>query len=125
MIPPPPGAFGVTVLVPERKKKKKKKYSRGLKGVQKFDQGLAKASRRVTRAVAAGFSTYEKESEKSAKKHRDGRIRYAFDNWAKAMSKTLRRASSAPSILAEAINTKDSRRQFRNFVRFSIFPFPR
>jgi hypothetical protein len=115
---------GVTVLVPERRKKKKK-YSRGLRDIQKLDRGIAKASRRVSRAVASGLSSYVKESEKSARKHRDGRIKYAFENWATALSKTIRQASSAPSILADAVSTKNTRRQFRTLVQLSVFPFSR
>jgi hypothetical protein len=114
----------VTVVVPERSKKKKK-YTRGLRDIQKFDRGLAKASRRVNRAVADGYATYLKKSDKSARKRRDGAIKDAFQNWAKAMGKTVRRASSAPEILAESMDTKSNRRQVRTLVQLFTFPFAR
>ena len=119
-----PVVGAVTFTIPERKKKKKK-YSRGLKDSQKLDRGMAKASRRVSNAVAAGLATYLKASKKSAEKHRDGAILDAFENWAKAMGKTLRRASGAPEILANSVNTRASRRRFRALVRLSISPFGR
>ena len=110
--------------LPERKKKKKK-YSRDLRDIQRLDRGLAKASRRINGAIADGLSTYLKASDKSARKRRDGAIQDAMENWAKATEKTLRRASRAPVIIAEALNTKSSRRQFRAFVRLATSPFAR
>jgi hypothetical protein len=119
-----PAMGAVTFTISERKKKKKK-YSRGLKDVQKLDRGMAKASRRVSKAIADGLGTYLKASRKSAEKHRDGAIIDAFENWAKATGKTLRRASDAPEILANTINTRASRRRFRTLVRLSVSPFSR
>ena len=123
-VPASAPAVSPTIELPERKKKKKK-YTRGLRDIQKFDRGWAKASRRVNRAVADGYSTYVKSSNKSARKRRDGAIQDAFKNWSKAMGKTLRRASSAPEILAESMDTKSNRRMFRTLVQISTFPFSR
>ena len=109
------------IVEPTRdKKKKKKKYSRGLRDIQKFDIALAKANKRLNSAAAEGYSSYLKSSRKSARKRRDGAIQDAFKNWAKANGKTMRRASSAAEILADAMDTKSSRRNFRTMVRLSV-----
>lgn len=120
-----PAAGGASAEVAIPAKKKKKKYSRGLRDIQRFDRGLAKASRKINEAVAEGLNKYLKDSDKSARKRRDGAIQDALENWAAAMGKTVRRASKAPEILASTLNTRSSRKQFRTLVRLTTLPFSR
>lgn len=108
-----------------KKKKKKRKYTRGLRDLQISERKLAKASRRVARAVASGVSTYYERDKRSSRKKRDGAIRDALENWAKGLGKTMRRSSSAPYDIAKAFNTKTIRRNVRTAVRFLAPPFLR
>lgn len=101
----------------DSKKKKKKKYSRGLKQVQRTALSIAKANRRVARAVAGGFAQYYARSDESGRKKRDGAIRDAVKNWAKGLSKAIRKSSGAPNDLASAFRTKRARRQIKRVAR--------
>lgn len=103
-------------------KKKKRKYSSGLKDVQGLTRGFVNSSDRLGRAVAKGFSTYRTESDKSARKKRDGAVQYAVQNWAKAVGKSVRMASSAPYKFAKAGNTKTLRRALRFAIQTIAFP---
>lgn len=106
-----------------KKKKKKRKYTRGLKDIQTIGRGLAKANRRIARAVASGVGTYYERDKKSSRKKRDGSIRDALKNWAKAVGKTARRSSSVPYDIADAFDTRTIRRSVRATVRFFAPPF--
>lgn len=109
----------------EKKKKKKRKYSRGLKEVQRGERDVAKASRRLARAVAEGFTTYYRRDRKSSRKKRDGAIRDAVKNWAKGLGKAARKGSDVPYDLAKALDTKTVRRNVRSLIRFLAPPFVR
>jgi hypothetical protein len=108
-----------------KKKKKKRKDSRGLREVQTVERDLAKASRRVARAVASGIGTYYQRDKKSSRKKRDGAIKDALKNWAKGLGKTARRSSGVPYDIAKAFDTKTFRRNLRATVRFIAPPFLR
>ena len=107
------------VLTYKPKKKKKKKYSKGLEDFQRVEGRVSRISKQVTKALAKGTSTYEKERKKSARKKKDGAIRDFVPNVGEAMSTSLGEISSVPADLAEAINTKSSRRLLRNQIRMA------
>jgi hypothetical protein len=109
----------------EKKKKKKRKYSRGLKELQNGERDVAKASRRLARAVAEGFTTYYRRDRKSSRKKRDGAIRDAVKNWAKGLGKAAKKGSDVPFDLAKALDTKTVRRNVRSAIRFLAPPFVR
>ncbi|MEW6736395.1 MAG: hypothetical protein AB1489_34200 [Acidobacteriota bacterium] len=100
------------------KKAKKKRYSKGLKDLQKFEDGLSKSARRISRALASGLTTYRKRRNKSASKRRDGAIRDGLVNWSKGLGKTLRKASDAPYDIAKSVNSKKITRELRRAFRF-------
>jgi hypothetical protein len=106
----------------DKKKKKRRKYSAGLKDVQLVTRGVVNSSDRLGRAVAAGFTTFRKANDKSSRKRRDGAIQDAVQNWAKAMGKSVRVASSAPFKFARNANTKTVRRTIQYVVRTLAFP---
>lgn len=127
-IPVQPAADAAQVAEPQvvvTTKKRKRKYSRRLRDVQEIDRAMAKASWRLNQAVADGFDTYRKRSDHSARKKRDGAIRDGIENWARAMGKTMKKASSAPSDIARAFSSKRMKRRIRAVVRFFALPFRR
>src|SRR6185503_12250938 len=83
-------AFPVVINL-KGNKKKKRKYTRGTKDIQRLERGVTKASRRLSRAVASGFATYEKKRNKSSRKKRDGAIRDAIENWTRAYGRATRK----------------------------------
>jgi hypothetical protein len=78
-----------------RFRKKKARYSDELGDVQKLDRRLTKAETRVTRAVLAGLETWQTRSNRSAKKGRDGALRDALDNGARAYARSVEKAARA------------------------------
>src|SRR5262249_54276342 len=111
---PAPGLVGLQI-----KRKKKRKYSRGFRDVQELGRAVSKASTRVARAVAKGMAEYRKQSEKSARKKRDGAMRDFTVNLADGLGKTIRGLSMVPADLARGLNTKGARRRARKQLRFT------
>ena len=106
-----------TPIVLDLRKKKKRRYSRGLKNIQIMERRFSKASHRTARAVERGFGTYRKYRNRSARKTRDGAIQDFAPNVARGLGKTIRVASLVPYDLAQAFNTRKSRRRRR--IRFA------
>jgi hypothetical protein len=103
----PPGAADPAT---EPEKKKKKRYSKRLKGLQKIERGVSKAMHRLASSVDEGLRVWRKSSDRSAREKRDGAIRDALKNYAKAMGKQIRIASWAPADLARAVPEISPRR---------------
>jgi Family of unknown function (DUF6312) len=122
---PPTESLAAVEVTVEPKRKRKRRYSRGLKDVQRWERGWAKASRRLGRAVAGGLDSYLDRRDRSSYKRRDGAIRDALKNWSKAASKSMRRASGAPYDVLKAFNTKTVRRTIKVGTRTLAFPFLR
>jgi hypothetical protein len=112
------------VIVVEKKqeiivveKKKKKKYSRNLKGPQQFERRVSKSARRVSGAVRDGIDKYLDERDKSLERRRDGALVESYVNVAKGLSEGISEGSLALVDLAEAVNSKRTRRVLRNLSR--------
>jgi len=101
------------IVVEVDRKRRKKRYSRGLRDLQTTNRGVARASRRLLRAVERGMSTYLKESDKSARKRRDGALRDFGLNSADAFGRGLRELSDIPRDLARTFDTRGWRRTSR------------
>lgn len=89
------------IVIDLRRKKKrgrgrKKKYTRGLKDVQRLEQGLADAWESVAVGLSAGAKSFRRRNDRSAYRKRDGVIRDGLENWTYGLSRTLRRAADAP-----------------------------
>lgn len=113
---------GGTIVV-ETKKKKKKKYTNGTKDFQKVAYGAIRGTNDLAGAFSAGFANYQKNSSKSARKRKDGMVIDAPQNVAKALGKSLSKASDAPYEFVRAANTKTVRRLVRFSVQTVSFPF--
>jgi hypothetical protein len=108
---------GGPIVVRVDKKRRKKRYTRGLRDIQTTNRGFTRVSRRLVRAVARGMTTYLKESNKSARKKRDGAWRdYGF-NVSDAIATSLREASGIPRDLVRTASTKRWRRAVRRSMK--------
>ena len=117
LVPATPSEAPIVVEV--ERKRRKRRYTRGVRDVQTTNRGFVKASRRLVRAVARGMSTYLKESDKSARKKRDGAMRDFNLNVADAIGSSLRQASGITADLARSLNTRGWRRSMRRSLKAS------
>lgn len=115
----PDSTRGPIVLSLKKKKKKKgkKRYSKGFEELQHMEKHLVRASDQMAQAVADGISDYRKRSRKSAQEKRDGAIRDFLPNSGLALSRTLSKSSSVPFHLAQAANSKRTRKRVRRQLR--------
>lgn len=107
-----PGAAG------EEPKKKKKKYSKGLKNAQRFEEGMTKAQRRLAKAVFEGLDSWNRATDRSARKKKDGALRDVMKNSAKATEKAIRVAARAPRDFVKTARPFKPKRMAR-----MMFPF--
>jgi hypothetical protein len=105
------------------KKRKRKKYSRGLKTVQRTEDGLTLAGRRLGDAIESGFRSYRKRRNKSARRRKDGPLRDWVRNSAGGVSQFFSVGSNAPYDVARKLNNRRFGKQFRDTVRFFTAPF--
>lgn len=91
--------------VPTTKPRRKRKYSKNLRDIQKFERNASRALQRVAGSVEAGVREWRKATNRSARRKRDGAIRDALDNYAKATGKQLRVMSRAPADLVRAFRS--------------------
>ncbi|MCC7383292.1 MAG: hypothetical protein IT384_15760 [Deltaproteobacteria bacterium] len=102
----------------EPAKKKRKKYSKGLKSAQRFEEGMTKAQRRLAKAVYEGLSTWNRTTDRSARKKKDGALRDVMKNSAKATEKAIRVAARAPRDFVKTARPIKPKRVVR-----VLFPF--
>ena len=105
------------VIRVKKKGKKKRKHSRGLKDIQRTLRRSTKASDRLASAFSAGFGTFRSRSNKSSRRKKDGLLKDVYKNSAAGMSKSLRKSSSVPKILAKSVKGKTVRRRVRKLSR--------
>jgi hypothetical protein len=110
------------VLQRGKKDKKKRRYTSGVKEIQKIERGFSKAAKRVASALSKGATNYSERSDKSSQKKRVGAIRDALENYTRAIGKTVRVASKAPTDFIERVNTKPISRAVRATVRMVVPP---
>lgn len=103
-------------IQPQPKQRRKRKYSKDLRGVQKFERRASKALLRVTRSVDAGIREWRKQADRSARRRKDGALRDAPENLAKAVGKQLRVASRAPEDLVRAVRSLRIRKVVRRLI---------
>lgn len=113
------------IVLEKKKKRKKRKYTRGLKGIQRFQLGGARASWRIGDAVADGLKEFRKRNDRSSRKRRDGALRDTFKNMSRAAGEVLRGSGKAPYDLARRLPNRAIWRQVRPAVQFLAWPFPR
>ena len=105
------------ILESKGKKKKLKGGSKQLRDAQRTEARFAKISEKAARALAQGAETYNDARKKSAGDRADGPTRDFLPNMAEGLSESIRRASSIPVDVADALNTKTARGMLRNQMR--------
>lgn len=107
----------------KKKKKNRKKYSKGLKTIQRTEDGLTLAGRRLGDAVESGFRSYRKRRNKSARRRKDGPLRDMVRNTAGGVSQFFSVGSDIPYDVARKVNNRKFGKQVRDTVRFFTAPF--
>jgi hypothetical protein len=111
-------------VVEQETHRKKRTSSRGSRRLVEIDRRVAKAVRRVTRALDRGVDTYIEHRDKSKEARRDGVIVDFVENVSFGVSRALSEASPLVHDVAEAINTRRFRSQIRRAARaFGGIPF--
>lgn len=106
-----------------KKRRRKKKYTRGLKTVQRTEDGLTQAGRRLADGLDEGFQNYRKRRNRSVRRKKDGPIRDIFPNTAGGLSRFLDISSDAPYEFSRRVNNRRFGKQVRDTVRFFTLPF--
>lgn len=97
----------------KKKKNKKRKYSMGLEEMQRYDRAMTELDRRVLNAVLDGVREWEKGSNKSSKRKRDGGLMDVAKNGAKAYAAYAKRLSK----LTNGMYPYDGDRYFEDLFR--------
>jgi hypothetical protein len=108
----------------KRKKKKevsagekKPKYTKGMKGLQRFEGDAVHVAQRASKAMTKGIDTYERERDHSARSKRDGAIEDFINNSAKAGSAYIKEASDIPVDIADSLSRTMPARSLRKGLR--------
>ena len=120
------GGAGAPVLSTARpivveRKRRKKRYSRRTRDFQRFERDATRSTRRVADAVASAWQTYDEESERSARRKRDGAVRDVWQNSALAVGDFLTESSRAPYDLVRNLDGDWFWRQARTVIG-GLFP---
>jgi hypothetical protein len=83
----------------------KRKYSKNRRTVQEFERNASRAVHRFTRSLEAGVREWREATDRSARRRRDGAIRDALENYAKATGKQLRVMSRTPEDVVRAVRS--------------------
>lgn len=94
----------------------KRKYSKRLRNVQEFERNASKAVHRFTRSIEQGVRQWRKSTDRSARRRKDGAIRDALDNYAKATGKQLRVMSRVPVDIVRAVRSLKIRKVVRRLL---------
>lgn len=97
-----PATMDAVVTTPATSEEKKR--SKRLKNAHRAEKGMTKAARRLSKAISDGVKVWDERRDASASKKKDGSLRDLNKNLGKAVRKTLRSASKAPSDLVDALS---------------------
>jgi hypothetical protein len=97
--------------------KEERKYSKGTEGAQRLGRGLNNAATDVANAVSAALETYRDRADKSSKEKKDGMVRDAVENLAKAAGEGLKKAADAPYDLVKTVTRGKSGKQVRKVIK--------
>lgn len=84
-------------------RKKKRKYTYGTQGFQTLERGLTTSLETVAEGMTKILGEYNSQRNKSSRKKRDGAIKDALENWAKALSEGAGTVGSAPLHLVKTV----------------------
>lgn len=108
-------AAGGAVYIDMRDKKdKERRYSRNARDFQRAARPLNRGLERFTVALADGAARWRKDWDRSAEKKRDGALKDAPENAARAFARVVRGSSWVPVDAAKALRQT---RLYRQLVR--------
>jgi len=110
-----------------RKKKgrrRKKKYTRGTKGWQRLTLGFARAGYRTANGFARGFDIFQRRSNRSMRRKRNGIVRDALRNASRGFGRGMSELGRTPFQVARQISTGRPRKLVRQFVPPRAVPAP-
>jgi hypothetical protein len=110
------GTRVTTIVVESERKKKPRKYSAGLGLPGELERGASRALHRLAQSVEVGLDTWRKESDRSARRRRDGALRDASENAAEAVARAVRVAGRAPVDAAKTLPRLKLRKVSRRIV---------
>ena len=79
------------------------RYSKKLKATQKAEKRVTSAQHRMADAIVSGIQSWERSREKSAHKKKDGAVKDALENYAKAYAKVVEESSRVPRDLVKGV----------------------
>jgi hypothetical protein len=114
-----PAHLDATLVVTQeiKTKKKKRRYTKGLRAIQHIERGVARSLDVMAEGFARVFSEYKKQSDKSARKKKDGALRDGIENWTKAMGKGMGISGKAPYKFVRTVSRGRGSKQLRRTVR--------
>jgi hypothetical protein len=114
----------VRVVVERETHRRKRTSSRGSRRLNEIERRVAKAVRRLTRALNRGVDTYIEHRDKSKEARKDGVIVDFVENVSYGVSRAVSDAGPLVHDVAEAINSRRFRSQIRRAARtFGSLPF--
>jgi hypothetical protein len=106
----------------KKRKKRNKKYTRGTKGWQRLTLGLSRAGYRSANSVARGFNIFQRRSNRSMRRKRNGLVRDSLRNLTRGFGSAASELGRAPFQVARQISTRRPRRLLRQFVPAQLVP---
>jgi hypothetical protein len=97
----------------KRKRNRRKKYTKGTKAPQRLVFGESRATYRVANAFSRGLRTFVRRSNRSARRRKDGFVRYSLRNASRGFNTALKELGRAPEEITNRIGTRNVRRAFR------------
>jgi hypothetical protein len=97
--------------------KKERKYSKGTQSAQELGRGMNKAAADLASAVSTALETYRERANDSSYEKKDGMMRDAIENIAKAAGEGLKKASDAPYDLVKSVSRGKGGKQLRKTMK--------
>jgi hypothetical protein len=97
--------------------KKERKYSKGTQSAQELGRGMNKAAADLASAVSTALETYKERANESSYEKKDGMMRDAIENIAKAAGEGLKKASDAPYDLVKSVSRGKGGKQLRKTMK--------
>lgn len=104
----------------QEKKNKKRKYTYGTQGFQSLERGMTTSLETVAEGMTKILHEYNGQRNKSSRKKRDGAIKDALENWAKAVSEGAGTVASAPLHFVKTVQKGGACSPFK-YLKPSIF----
>jgi hypothetical protein len=107
---------------PHSEIKKERRYSRGTQSAQELGRGFNKAAADLASAVSIALEEYKERANASSYEKKDGMLRDAVENLAKAVGEGMKKASDAPYDLVKSVSRGKGGKQIRKNLKMFTPP---